>query len=112
VGDHVGLGVALTTVLASLHQGKNATNVQFDTIRKTQTCYANAYDARENFSCMELINRWRSKEAAKGLMPNLPMRQVYTEVKSTLPTMMQYSILTCSLRGERQKGQWVCPGGF
>lgn len=40
---------------------------------------------------MELINRWRSKEAAKGSMPNLPMRQVYTEVKSTLPTMMQYS---------------------
>jgi hypothetical protein len=40
---------------------------------------------------MELINRWRSKEAAKGSTPNLPMRQVYTEVKSTLPTMMQYS---------------------
>jgi len=40
---------------------------------------------------MELINRWRSKEAARGSMPNLPMRQVYTEVKSTLPTMMQYS---------------------
>jgi hypothetical protein len=40
---------------------------------------------------MELINRWRTKEAAKGSMPNLPMRQVYTKVKSTLPTMMQYS---------------------
>jgi hypothetical protein len=40
---------------------------------------------------MELINRWRSKEAAKGSMPNLPMRQVYNKVKSTLPTMMQYS---------------------
>ena len=22
------------------------------------------------------------------------------------------AILSCSLRGERQKGQWVCPGGF
>ena len=32
VGDRVGLGVALTTVLASLRQGKNAANVQFDTI--------------------------------------------------------------------------------
>jgi len=31
VGDRVGLGVALTTVLASLRQGKNAANVQFDT---------------------------------------------------------------------------------
>ncbi len=40
---------------------------------------------------MELINMWRSKEAAKGSTPNLPMRQVYTKVKSTLLTMMQYS---------------------
>jgi len=32
VGDRVGLGVALTMVLASLRQGKNATYVQFDTI--------------------------------------------------------------------------------
>ncbi len=32
VGDRVGLGVALTTVLTSLRQGKNAANVQFDTI--------------------------------------------------------------------------------
>ena len=45
VGNRVGLGVALSTVLASLRQGKNAANVQFDTIRKTQTWYANAYDA-------------------------------------------------------------------
>jgi hypothetical protein len=40
---------------------------------------------------MELVNRWRSKEAAKGSVPNLPMRQGYTEVKSTLPTMLKYS---------------------
>jgi len=40
---------------------------------------------------MELVNRWRSKEGAKGSVPNLPMRQVYTEVKSTLPTMLKYS---------------------
>jgi hypothetical protein len=40
---------------------------------------------------MELINRWRSKEGVKGSVPNLPMRQVYTEVKSTLPTMLKYS---------------------
>jgi hypothetical protein len=33
VGDCVGLGVALTTVLASLRPGKNAVYVQFDTIR-------------------------------------------------------------------------------
>jgi hypothetical protein len=32
VGDRVGLGVALTTVLALLRPGKNANTVQFDTI--------------------------------------------------------------------------------
>ncbi len=47
----MGLGVALTAVLVSLRQGKNVANVQFDTIRKTQTWYANAYDAGENLSC-------------------------------------------------------------
>jgi hypothetical protein len=40
---------------------------------------------------MELVNRWRSKEGAKGSVPNLPMRQVYTGVQSTLPTMLKYS---------------------
>ena len=40
---------------------------------------------------MELVNRWRSKEGAKGSVPNLPMRQVYTEVRCTLPTMLKYS---------------------
>jgi hypothetical protein len=40
---------------------------------------------------MDLVNRWRSKEGAKGSAPNLPMRQVYTEVRSTLPTMLKYS---------------------
>jgi hypothetical protein len=37
VEDRVGLGVALTTVLASLRPGKNSGTVQFDTICKTQT---------------------------------------------------------------------------
>ena len=40
---------------------------------------------------MELVNRWRSKEGAKGLVPNLPMWQVYTEVRNPLPTMLKYS---------------------
>ncbi len=40
---------------------------------------------------IELVNRWRSKEGAKGSVPNLPMQQVYTEVQSTLPTMLLYS---------------------
>ena len=33
---------------------------------------------------IKLINRWRKKEAAKGSEVGLPMRQVYTQVRSTL----------------------------
>ncbi len=39
---------------------------------------------------IELINRWRKKEAARGSEAGLPMRQVYTQVRSTLPTMMEF----------------------
>ena len=64
VGDRVGLGVALTKVLASLRPGKNAAHVQFDTIRKTQTWYANAYDAGENFSCETVVDLDQKKQYA------------------------------------------------
>jgi hypothetical protein len=40
---------------------------------------------------IELVNRWHKKEAAKGSKAGLPMRQVYTQVKSTLPTMLKFS---------------------
>ncbi len=40
---------------------------------------------------IELINRWRKKEAAKGSEAGLTMRQVYTQVRSTLPTMLNFS---------------------
>jgi hypothetical protein len=40
---------------------------------------------------IELVNRWRKKEAAKGSEPGLLMRQVYTQVRSTLPTMLKFS---------------------
>ena len=62
VEDWVGLGVALTTVLALLHPGKNAIKVQFDTIQKTQTWYANAYDAGENFSCETVVGLDQKKQ--------------------------------------------------
>ena len=58
----MGLVVALTTFLASLRQGRNSTNVQFDTIRKTQTWYANAYDAGENFSCKIVVGLDQKKQ--------------------------------------------------
>jgi len=40
---------------------------------------------------IELVNRWRKKEAAKGSEPGLPMRQVYTQVRNTLPVMLEFS---------------------
>ncbi len=40
---------------------------------------------------IDLINRWRKKEAAKGSEAGLAMRQVYTQVRSTLPAMLKFS---------------------
>jgi hypothetical protein len=40
---------------------------------------------------IKLVNRWRKKEAAKGSEAGLPMRQVYMQVRSTLPTMQKFS---------------------
>jgi hypothetical protein len=63
VGDQVGLGVAfLMTVLASLQPGKHSNNVQFDTIQKIQTWYANAYCARENSSCETVVGLDQKKK--------------------------------------------------
>jgi hypothetical protein len=62
VADRVGLGIALTTVLASLQPGKHCSHFQLDTIRKTQTWYANAYDAGENFSCETVVGLDQKKQ--------------------------------------------------
>jgi hypothetical protein len=40
---------------------------------------------------IELVNRWRKKESAKGSVAGLLMRQVYTQVRSMLPTMLLFS---------------------
>jgi len=40
---------------------------------------------------IELINRWRKKEAARGTEPGLPMRQVYTEVSKSLEALLRFS---------------------
>ncbi len=40
---------------------------------------------------IDLINRWRKKEAAKVSEAGLAMRQVYTQVRSTLPAMLKFS---------------------
>ncbi len=40
---------------------------------------------------IKLINPWCKKEAAKGSEAGLPMRQVYTQVRSTPPVMLKFS---------------------
>ena len=47
---------------------------------------------------------------AKGSVPNLPMRQVYTEVRSTLPTMLLYSRALSEGGGEKASNFVL--GGF
>ena len=37
------------------------------------------------------MGRWRSREAAKGAEPGLPMRQVYTQVKSAVNAMLLFA---------------------
>ena len=40
---------------------------------------------------IDLINRWRKKEKAKGTQPSLNMHQTYSTVRAMYPTMKAYS---------------------
>jgi hypothetical protein len=40
---------------------------------------------------IELMGRWRQREAARGTEPGLPMRQVYTQMRSVFPAMLSFS---------------------
>jgi len=42
-------------------------------------------------SVIEMNNRWRILEKAKGRQPNLPMRQHYSDLLLMLPTLVEYS---------------------
>jgi len=37
------------------------------------------------------MGRWRKREVAKGTEPGLPMRQVYTQMRSVFPAMLTFS---------------------
>jgi hypothetical protein len=45
----------------------------------------------EDKKVIELINRWRKKDSATGSETGLAMRQVYTQVRNTVPVMMELS---------------------
>ena len=40
---------------------------------------------------IELINRWRKMEAARGALPGLAMRQVYTQLSGALEALLRYT---------------------
>jgi hypothetical protein len=41
---------------------------------------------------VELINRWRKVEAARGRRPTLPMREHYSDIAILIPEMVKYSL--------------------
>ena len=50
ISDRVGMGIAITTLNASLRKGKYTNHLQWDTMRKNPTWYTNAFEAGEEFS--------------------------------------------------------------
>jgi hypothetical protein len=40
---------------------------------------------------IDMVNRWRKREAAKGTEPGLSMRQVYTDALAAMETTLRYS---------------------
>ena len=48
IGDKVGMKAAVMTLNASLRKGRYTSNLQYDSMRRTQTWYTNAYEAGEN----------------------------------------------------------------
>jgi hypothetical protein len=42
-------------------------------------------------SIIDLMGRWRTREAKRGTLPGLPMRQVYTQVKNAVSGMLIFA---------------------
>jgi len=52
---------ALTTLITSLRPGRNTTNIQWDTMRKTRTWLSNAHDAGWEYMCETVVGMDRAK---------------------------------------------------
>ncbi|EJK62466.1 hypothetical protein THAOC_16923 [Thalassiosira oceanica] len=46
---------------------------------------------RVSETTINAINRWRKKESARGLIPNLCMRQTYTQTRDVVDERLKYS---------------------
>jgi hypothetical protein len=62
VSDRLGIGVVILTVVTSLRAGINSTNIQYDTMRKTQMWYGNAFDARREYTCDTVVGLDQKKQ--------------------------------------------------
>jgi hypothetical protein len=62
VNDRLGLGVAILTVVTSLRAGQNSSTIQYDTMRKTQTWYGNAFDAGREYACDTVVGLDQKKQ--------------------------------------------------
>ena len=60
--DRVGMGAALAMLITSLRAGRNSTNIQVDTMRKTRTWISNAHDAGQEYSCESVVGLDRAKQ--------------------------------------------------
>ena len=60
--DRVGMAEALATLTTSLRPGRNSTNIQWDTVRKTQTWLNNAHDAGREYLCETVVGVDRAKQ--------------------------------------------------
>ena len=60
--DRLGMGVAILTVVTSLRAGVHSANIQYDTMRKTQTWYGNAFDAGREYTCDTVVGLDQKKQ--------------------------------------------------
>jgi hypothetical protein len=62
VWDQVGMAEALATLVTSLRPGRNSTNVQWDTMRKTRMWLSNAHNAGREYMCEMVVGIDRAKQ--------------------------------------------------
>jgi hypothetical protein len=60
--DRLGMGVAILTVVTSLRAGVHSAIIQYDTMRKTQTWYGNAFDAGREYTCDTVVGLDQKKQ--------------------------------------------------
>jgi hypothetical protein len=53
---------ALVTLATSLRSGRNSTNIQWDTMRKTRTWLNNTDDSGQEYTCKTVVRMDRAKQ--------------------------------------------------